>query len=285
MICTLFLLDGGLWILSKFTNENYLNRKRNETCIKNIILCVGDSHTYGLGATDKMDYPSQLSARLNIGSSDGKWCVENRGIPGANSSIAVNTALQFFNENNQKPRVVIFCAGGNNLWNTQDARIFPEQIRNIPWLQQIKYLLANSRAWKFGKVTTFRMKQIVEKNIDGDHAPLAYPVFDFLDDELYMRKWVLADLNYLLNEVSKYDTNILLLTYWMDVPWVDEAYARIAIEYKGVYVVNVHNFGLRLPEELSNKLLSNPDAHPNDYGYAKIADAVYDTIDNNNLLH
>ena len=50
------------------------------------VLCVGDSFTFGIGASSTdTSYPSQLQTLLNAQGSDAHWRVINFGKPGANS--------------------------------------------------------------------------------------------------------------------------------------------------------------------------------------------------------
>jgi lysophospholipase L1-like esterase len=87
---------------SKISNENYT------------ILAIGDSFTYGIGAPDGKDYPSQLEDILNL-KTNKKFKVINRGVLGQNSSEA------YKNLKNQltvyKPGLVIVLIGGANARN------------------------------------------------------------------------------------------------------------------------------------------------------------------------
>ncbi len=54
------------------------------------ILCVGDSHTYGLPFPAEESYPAQLEARLSERHPTSVFQVVNLGIPGMNSSFLAN---------------------------------------------------------------------------------------------------------------------------------------------------------------------------------------------------
>jgi acyl-CoA thioesterase I len=75
------------------------------------IVCFGDSLTYGTGASQGMDYPSQLS-RLA-----GRPVI-NAGIPGDTTA----TALARLDRDvlSHSPRIVLITLGGNDLKNRQD---------------------------------------------------------------------------------------------------------------------------------------------------------------------
>jgi lysophospholipase L1-like esterase len=56
------------------------------------ILCVGDSHTRGVGAPTALSYPRQLQRLLEAAYPGARFMVMNAGIPGSNSS---DTRLEF----------------------------------------------------------------------------------------------------------------------------------------------------------------------------------------------
>jgi len=75
------------------------------------IICFGDSLTHGTGASQGMDYPSQLSRRI------GRPVI-NAGIPGDTT----DTALARLERDvlDRSPRIVLITLGGNDLKNRQD---------------------------------------------------------------------------------------------------------------------------------------------------------------------
>jgi acyl-CoA thioesterase I len=74
------------------------------------IICFGDSLTYGTGASQGMDYPSQLSRLI------GRPVV-NAGIPGDTTA----TALARLDRDvlDLSPRIVLITLGGNDMKNRQ----------------------------------------------------------------------------------------------------------------------------------------------------------------------
>ncbi len=75
------------------------------------IICFGDSLTYGTGASQGMDYPSQLSRLI------GRPVI-NAGIPGDTTA----TALARLDRDvlSLSPRIVLITLGGNDMKNRQD---------------------------------------------------------------------------------------------------------------------------------------------------------------------
>jgi len=87
-----------------------------------IILCLGDSYTFGMGASepDKFSYPAQLQVYLNR-EHPGDWTVINGGFPGKNSSQMAKDLRGHF-EGDNPPEIVILTGGVNDSWSN------PEQI-------------------------------------------------------------------------------------------------------------------------------------------------------------
>lgn len=77
------------------------------------IICFGDSLTSGYGASEGMDYPSQLADMLDLQ-------VINAGVPGETTA----RALDRLDEDvlSQDPRIVLITLGGNDLKNRVPKR-------------------------------------------------------------------------------------------------------------------------------------------------------------------
>ncbi len=81
------------------------------------ILCVGDSHTYGLGLPPVAAYPAQLQARLDA--AGGTIGVKNYGVPGRNSGALLRELPRYLDD--VRPDVVIVLVGFNDAWNFDAA--------------------------------------------------------------------------------------------------------------------------------------------------------------------
>lgn len=75
------------------------------------LVAFGDSLTYGTGAAEGMDYPSQLSAMIGEP-------IHNAGIPGDTTASALLRIQQDVLD--LKPRIVFMTLGGNDLKNRVD---------------------------------------------------------------------------------------------------------------------------------------------------------------------
>jgi tetratricopeptide (TPR) repeat protein len=112
IILILFILEMILRIYGFFyekIDKRIFKNKNNYT-----ILCIGDSYTYGVGAPEKKDFPSQLEIMLNS-NLQKKFKVINRGVPGQNST----EALQNLKEQIKiyKPDLIILNIGDGNFTN------------------------------------------------------------------------------------------------------------------------------------------------------------------------
>lgn len=79
------------------------------------VLCVGDSFTYGMGASVGHDYPSLLEGMLQAAGGQTRYMVINGGKGGANSSMLLSTLPDYLEV--VKPGVVTLMLGGVNMWD------------------------------------------------------------------------------------------------------------------------------------------------------------------------
>ncbi|MDD4893908.1 MAG: GDSL-type esterase/lipase family protein [Candidatus Omnitrophica bacterium] len=119
-----FLLEAGLrvagYIYYSHRVKNRASHIKNENTIR--ILCVGDSFTFGVGASDGYSYPQQLEKLLNKNDSGHKFIVYNQGIPGENSSQMLNKLPKYLEK--YMPHIVIIMAGADNKWNLYESNYF-----------------------------------------------------------------------------------------------------------------------------------------------------------------
>ena len=88
------------------------------------ILCVGDSHTYGLGVLSPLTYPSRLHALMNAGLERDRYQVISRAVPGRNSASLRERLPGYLKQ--FRPALVLILAGYNNSWNSADSRHWVE---------------------------------------------------------------------------------------------------------------------------------------------------------------
>ena len=119
LLVGLILLELGLRLLGRFyqpmdTRGAALTRRLGDRT-RIAVLCMGDSFTYGIGATSGNAYPDQLERLLNKGRKDAPYVVINGGIAGANSAMTLAALPEYLEA--VKPALVTVMIGGNNLTN------------------------------------------------------------------------------------------------------------------------------------------------------------------------
>ncbi len=86
-----------------------------------VILCAGDSFTYGIGAPAGESYPDSLQRLLDAKFGDGAYRVVNAGVPAQNSSeLAANMEALL---EKYRPAVLLVLTGTNN-YSLRDSNFF-----------------------------------------------------------------------------------------------------------------------------------------------------------------
>jgi hypothetical protein len=96
-----------------------------------VVLCIGDSFTYGMGASDPdFCYPSQLEERLQ--DRFGRhWRVVNRGWPGNDSHELRKSVARDLAE--VQPDVVCLLVGANDVWRQRERCFTSKQSDSFAW--------------------------------------------------------------------------------------------------------------------------------------------------------
>lgn len=84
---------------------------------KTTILCVGDSHTFGLHVLPNFSYPAQLQQRLDA--TTRTIGVVNYGVPGRNSGALLAQIPAYLEQ--VDPALVLVLVGFNDSWNFESA--------------------------------------------------------------------------------------------------------------------------------------------------------------------
>jgi len=249
-----------------------------------IIVCAGDSHTEGVGAPAGYDYPSQLAARLRESHRRMRFAVVNVGRAGFNSSQAANRAAEVMAQLPRRPTLIIFNAGKNNEHNFTDARILPDEARKMNRLDQFKYLLAHSRAFRLGQITVSRLQNQISVGAPDDQESWNKVLNVYGEEEqALLRNWIARDVEFLRERAADHNVPIVLLNYWLSVKEVDEAFAELA-RRPHTFFVNVIDFGSPLFHVRLPRTMLSPDKHPNRYGYALIARLVEHALEEKRLI-
>jgi len=113
------------------------------------ILCVGDSHTYGLPLPEDESYPAQLEVALRALHPEQPFRVVNLGVPSLNSTFVANRLeRQIFQ---LEPQLVIVWVGVNNLWNVVETRQWERPDR---W-RALRRVLMHLRLFRLASIAWF----------------------------------------------------------------------------------------------------------------------------------
>ena len=278
-IVAIAIIEGFLRVAGIFYERKVLYMTSDvEERTGPLVLCLGDSHVFGIGAPPDLSYPRQLQALLNK-SPRNSYQVVNLGHAGYNSSQAVDAGAHYVAEHNRKPAVIVFTAGKNNGHNYTDARILSEDIRNRSFRTQLNYLLRNSRAYRFSWITQKRIEQALKSNKkEGD----VWIINQFGDGETeFLEKWLRRDLTELKNLADRTGAKLLLVDYLLACSPVYHDTAKAFAEENDLPFLDIgicHQTPLTLPA--ANRVYGSGDGtHPNAVGYALVAESVYDAIE------
>ena len=140
----LVALEGALQLASWITWKRAARRAADGPAAEGkVILCVGDSFTWGVGASDPAhSYPSRLASLL-AGSEAGPVRVVNQSLPGRNSREVLerlDSHLEAF-----RPALVYVLVGMNDQWSRPEPLTLAEKGRaeeGFPWRWRTGRLLA-----------------------------------------------------------------------------------------------------------------------------------------------
>jgi lysophospholipase L1-like esterase len=90
-----------------------------------VVLCVGDSTTFGWGVLEGDDFPAQLARALDARASGTTWVV-NGGVPSFSSTQVVQKLVRDLGR--VRPRIVVLTMPWNDVWYSALASWRPEAL-------------------------------------------------------------------------------------------------------------------------------------------------------------
>jgi hypothetical protein len=165
-------LQGAAWVVA----QNVSRAGSAEVGDAITILCVGDSHTYGLPLPPEESYPAQLEAALAERHPNRRFQVVNLGIPGLTSGFVANRLeSQLFQ---LRPQLVMVWVGINNLWNVAERE---SAARNGGTWDALRRGLLKLRLFRLASIAWFNAtghQYDPEQRggwYDGERSPSAVP--------------------------------------------------------------------------------------------------------------
>ncbi len=118
------------------------------------LLALGDSYTYGFGASPGHDYPSLLQSRLSEDAEGARWVVVNGGSPAANSTVIRRQLDEYLTL--LEPDLVTILAGGSNDINLHRFHAFSWRGGALARLEAAAYRVRLLRFLRFAWATAHR---------------------------------------------------------------------------------------------------------------------------------
>lgn len=271
ILISLICLELIFRISALFLNPGKI--KINEKAYR--ILCVGDSSTYGTGASDRtrFSYPSLLEEMLTKVNQRPVQVI-NMGLPGINSSQALNLFEKRFEET--RPDLVLVCVGINDPWNLEQSRILEYYDTGFARRFLLRLILCAER------LKTVRFLKLVF--LSGGFEPV--PDFDkktvmkntrLLPEEAEFEKALArcleSNLKAFQESATRKGAQIYFLEYhapgWRDPQLILHAlYKKI-----GVNVIPVYDFFQKLDSE-NRSIRSFDHWHLNNLGYKLLSKMI-----------
>ncbi len=110
------LVEGGLQLASLFVGARSASSIGGDRA--HVVICAGDSHTYGYPCGAEEAYPGRLQVELDR-RAPGRYRVLNLGLPGMSSSQVRAYLPQWIDR--YRAEAVIVCVGMNNSWNVSET--------------------------------------------------------------------------------------------------------------------------------------------------------------------
>jgi len=133
-----------------------------------VILCFGDSLTYGTGAEPGKSYPDELARLINRP-------VVNAGVPGETSGEALARLPGELDRT--QPKLLILCSGANDILRRMDLKQTAANLREMVKLAQgrgIGVVLVGVPHWGLGLVPTHFYRTVAEEcNVPLDNKVFA----------------------------------------------------------------------------------------------------------------
>lgn len=217
------------------------------------IVCVGDSHTFGVGTSMRHSYPAQLERLLALNNHEQKFSVFNLGIPGASTKRQTQELKLFFKEHGAE--AVILLTGRNN-----DSEL--KGWMNNPPCRTSQYRAEDLRSYRFIKAISgyFRKKDIRQ---DTQH------------NRVYEQRYS-GYLNFYLEEIRKIcqdkGAKLILLSYYNSS---DNLVKDFSYKYNIPYLDFTPDFESLFKTADSSKYISPDMSHLNRLGYKFFAEKLY----------
>lgn len=249
------------------------------------IICVGDSTTYGIGATniDEFSYPGQLQQILNKEIPGKKFEVINLGAPGINSSQVLLNIKNHIST--YKPDSVIVMAGINDTWNLEDSTMVNFYKGSIfkKSLICLELFLYKSNLFKFfifeaanrstPRSSLFKHWHLVTRGFNAN-VESRDCLINNSPKSVALSKSIGSNVTEITKAAQEAQINIIFMKYQRPGMGHPEAIIYEAYNKLGVPVVDNETV-FKEAEQNGLNVFHKDGWHPNNLGYSLIAKNVY----------
>ena len=160
-LIALVILELVLQVIGLFLpSENSRDPAGSDGAVN--ILCVGDSHTYGLDVAAPFNYPNRLHVLLNAGMKRDRYCVINRSVPGRNSAEVREKLPGYLDR--FRPAVVLFLCGYNDSWNSYGSWYWEGEEKEGSF--HMKSLLSHIKLFRLAKLVLLSLDAAPDRDSD-----------------------------------------------------------------------------------------------------------------------
>ena len=253
-----------------------------------VILCVGDSCTWGLGTDQKRyGYPVQLANLLAKRHPETKSRVVNMGFPGANSS-QINRRFEGWLRLHD-PDLCIILIGNNDVWNQNESFLYlvgeGEDAKFSRRLQTRLRIWGDSlRVVRLLRCAILLFDDDREKahkwNPDEDTNPSDHNFREgmkILGDIENIRKLYRMNFRGISRIAEQHGVKMLWLDYHLPAKFGETDYIGPVLEELGATYVDLGPY-FHEGDKIKRELIENNPWHPNQLGYTLFTRVIYNKL-------
>lgn len=248
------LLESGLFCTGRFLL--FQRRAGTDTQGAISIVCIGDSHTFGVGTLARYSYPKQEETLLNINNKTQRFSINNLGVPGSSTKRQAEGLQSYFKNNHAQ--IVIWLTGRNN-----DLEV--KQWESASLYSKITNQIGSLRSFKFLKVAT---GSILRMNKDREGSKISADAQRYAD---YLTFYLAKIRKLCLDKGSK----LVLLSYYNTSDGVVKEFAN---KYNIPYFDFSRDFDTLFKAGERLKYISPDMSHLNHLGYKFFAEQLYECL-------
>lgn len=233
-----------------------------------VVVCLGDSNTFGLYEESEDAYPGVLDALLDARAAGGPHRVLNLGIPGLNSRQVLESLPEVLATH--EPDLVLVVVGINNAWSWRDESVLRY---GRPWYESLRLAkllrIAGERFDGAGEEPGPEAGEQVGRDRTGRAYTLARGDLTAARSVDGLEAGVGTDLRAMHKRVEESGARLVLLTYGFAdgaQRTVNAVLREVAAE-TGAPLVDGAAALAAAAERIDPELLFYPDSHPTALGY------------------